>query len=227
MLSTRKTRPLMWALGAAMCLNLASARAQTAPTTPDAGPAAAVPAAVPAPLARPQRRDELQHAQFRLNELQRKLSLAPEQKSAWDSWSAAELQALKQGIEQRQAWRAAHLPPSQPGQPPAELSAPQRMAQAIAHLRDHKYLLDQHLQQLEARQVRTQAFYDTLDAKQKTIFDLLVAAGPHGPGPFGEMGPHGMGGPVGQAGPGGSHDAAGPFRVGPGTGGPMKPQRLP
>ena len=88
------------------------------------------------------------------------------------------------------------------------------MAQAIAHLRDHKYLLDQHLQQLEARQVRTQAFYDTLDAKQKTIFDLLVQPGPHGPGP------HGMGGP-------GAHEAGPDFRVGPGPGAAMKAPRLP
>lgn len=217
MLSIREIRPLAWALGAAMCLNLASARAQMAPTTPDAAPAAAWPAAVPAPHTRPQRGDELQHAQFRLNELQRKLSLAPEQKSAWDSWSAAELQALKQVIEQRRAWQAAHLPTSQPGQPPAELSAPQRMAQAIAHLRDHKYLLEQHLQQLEARQLRTQAFYDTLDAKQKTIFDLLAQPGPHGPGP------QGLGGP---GGPGGHEPGAG-FREGPGPGAPMKSPRKP
>src|SRR5450830_1427872 len=194
MLSIRKSSPLLLALGTALLMNLTPAQAQnaTAPT-----PLAAVPTVGPAPAMQPRRRDALQHAQFRLNELQRKLSLSPEQKSAWETWSTAELQAMKQ----HQAWQAAHAPQAQP---PAELSTPQRMAQAIAHLRDHKYLLDQHLQQLEARQVRTQAFYDTLDAKQKTIFDLLVQPGPPGPGP------HGMGGPV-------AHEHGAGFRMGPGA----------
>jgi hypothetical protein len=213
MLSIRKSSPLLLALGTALLMNLAPAQAQSAPApAPGAGPTVG-----PAPAMQPHRGDEVQHAQFRLNELQRKLSLSPEQKGAWDSWSAAELQALKQGIEQRQAWQAAHAPQ---GQPPAELSTPQRMAQAIAQLRDHKYLLDQHLQQLEARQVRTQAFYDTLDAKQKTIFDLLAQPGPHGPGP------HGMGGPGGPGGPG-AHEPGAGFHVGPGPGAPMKAPRKP
>src|SRR5450830_1559725 len=201
MLSIRKSSPLLLALGTALLMNLTPAQAQnaTAPT-----PLAAVPTVGPTPAMQPRRRDALQHAQFRLNELQRKLSLSPEQKSAWDTWSTAELQALKQGIEQHQAWLAAHAPQGPQAQPPAELSTPQRMAQAIAHLRGHKYLLDQHLQQLEARQVRTQAFYDTLDAKQKTIFDLLVQPGPPGPGP------HGMGGPV-------AHEHGAGFRMGPGA----------
>lgn len=211
MLSIRKSSPLLLALGTALLMNLAPAQAQNAPA------ADAVPTFGPGPATQPQRRDALQHAQFRLNELQRKLSLSPDQKSAWDTWSSAELQALKQGIEQRQAWQAAHAPQGPQGQPPAELSAPQRMAQAIAHLRDHKYLLDQHLQQLEARQVRTQAFYDTLDAKQKTIFDLLVQPGPHGPGP------HGMGGPGGP----GAHESGPSFSTGPGSAGPLKAPRRP
>lgn len=201
MLSIRKSSPLLMALGTALLMNLAPAQAQNAPAP-----------GLPPAMQGGHHRDELQHAQFHLNELQRKLSLSPEQKSAWDTWSAAELQALKQGMEQHQAWQAAHAPQ---GQPPAELSAPQRMAQAIAQLRDHKYLLDQHLQQLEARQVRTQAFYDTLDAKQKTIFDLLAQPGPHGPGP------HGMGGPGGP----GAHEPGAGFRVGPGA--PMKAPRKP
>lgn len=213
MLSIRRSSPLLLALGTALWMNLAPAQAQNAPG------ADAVPTFGPAPALQPQRRDALQHAQFRLNELQRKLSLSADQKSAWDTWSSAELQALKQGIEQHQAWQAAHTSQGPQGQPPAELSAPQRMAQAIAHLRDHKYLLDQHLQQLEARQVRTQAFYDTLDAKQKTIFDLLVHPGPPGPGP----GPHGMGGPGGP----GAHEPGAGFRVGPGPGAPMKSPRKP
>lgn len=208
MLSIRKSSPMLLAMGTALLMNLAPAQAQNAPA-PGAGPTFG-----PAPAMQPHRRDELQHAHFRLNELQRKLSLSPEQKGAWDSWSAAELQALKQGIEQRQSWQATHAPQ---GQPPAELSTPQRMAQAIAQLRDHKYLLDQHLQQLEARQVRTQAFYDTLDAKQKTIFDLLEQPGPHGPGP------HGMGGPGGP----GAHEPGAGFRVGPGPGAPMRAPRKP
>ena len=203
MLSIRKSSPSLLALGTALLMNLAPAQAQTAPV---AGPTFG-----PAPALQPHRQDELQHAQFRLSELQRKLSLSPEQKSAWDTWSTAELQALKQGIEQHQAWQAAHAPQ---GQPPVELSAPERMARAISQLRDHKYLLDQHLQQLEARQVRTQAFYDTLDAKQKTIFDLLVQPGPRGPGP------HGMGGPQ-------AHEPEAGFRVGPGPGAPMKAPRRP
>jgi|GEM_PF-349879 len=208
MLSIRKSSPLLLALGTALLMSFAPAQAQNGPG------ADAAPTFGPGPAAQPHRRDALQHAQFRLNELQRKLSLSPDQKSAWDTWSSAELQALKQGIEQRQAWQAAHAPQ---GQPPAELSTPQRMAQAIAHLRDHKYLLDQHLQQLEARQVRTQAFYDTLDAKQKTIFDLLVQPGPPGPGS------HGMGGPGGP----GAHEAGPDFRVGPGPGAPLKAPRQP
>jgi len=210
MISIRKSRPMLLALGTALLMNLAPVQAQNAPA------ADAAPTFGPGPAAQPHRRDALQHAQFRLNELQRKLSLSPEQKSAWDTWSSAELQALKQGLEQQQAWQAAHAPL---GQPPAELSTPQRMAQAIAHLRDHKYLLDQHLQQLEARQVRTQAFYDTLDAKQKTIFDLLVQPGPHGPGP------HGMGGPGGLGGHG-AHEAGPGFRTGPGSDAAMKAPRL-
>jgi len=208
MSSIRKSSPLLLALGTALLMSFAPAQAQ------NASGADAAPTFGPGPATQPQRRDALQHAQFRLNELQRKLSPSADQKSAWDTWSSAELQALKQGIEQHQAWQAAHAPQ---GQPPAEPSTPQRMAQAIAHLRDHKYLLDQHLQQLEARQVRTQAFYDTLDAKQKTIFDLLVQPGPHGPGP------HGMGGPGGP----GAHEAGPGFRTGPGPGAAMKAPRQP
>jgi hypothetical protein len=71
------------------------------------------------------------------------------------------------------------------------LSTPEQMAWRIARLRDHKYWLDQQLLQLQAQQLRTQAFYDTLDGKQKTIFDLFLrqaqpGRGPmgHGPGPM-------------------------------------------
>jgi len=47
------------------------------------------------------------------------------------------------------------------------------MARGIEHLRAEANWVQEHLVQLEAAQVRTQAFHDTLGTNQKTIFDLF------------------------------------------------------
>ncbi|MFI4940055.1 MAG: Spy/CpxP family protein refolding chaperone [Burkholderiales bacterium] len=115
--------------------------------------------------------DWMQHTQHTLDELKGKLNLAPEQMVAWDTWSHGVLKDARQQLEQKKTRHEEEKGGKM--KPTADLTVPEQMARGIAHLREETSLMQAHLTQLEAAQVRTQAFYSTLNTNQKTIFDLF------------------------------------------------------
>ena len=112
--------------------------------------------------------DWVKHTQRTIAELKGKLNLTPDQTAAWDNWSAGVMNDARQQIERNRLWQ------EQMGKVPAPASdaTPERMARGIERLRAEAAEMQRHLARLEAAQVRTKAFYDKLDANQKTIFDL-------------------------------------------------------
>jgi hypothetical protein len=116
--------------------------------------------------------DWIQHTQHTLDELKGKMNLAPEQLVAWDTWSHGVLKDARQQLEQK---KSKHEEKDKGGKtkPGADLTVPEQMARGIVHLREETAWMQAHLSQLEAAQVRTQTFYNTLDTNQKTIFDLF------------------------------------------------------
>ncbi|HYB51635.1 MAG TPA: Spy/CpxP family protein refolding chaperone [Burkholderiaceae bacterium] len=114
--------------------------------------------------------DWFEHTQQTLGELKAKLNLAPGQTAAWNSWSAGVLADAKQQLT-RMKDREEKM-----GEGPrawAQGTTPERMARGIERLRAEIERMQAHLTQLEAAQGRTLAFYNQLDANQKTIFDLF------------------------------------------------------
>jgi hypothetical protein len=112
--------------------------------------------------------DWIGHTAATLEGLKTLLHLETAQLPAWNTWSGGVLQDAH-----RQAG------PKAPPNPEAEKAAtgyleptPARMARGIAHLRARLAWMEDHLVELEAAQIRTQAFYEGLDIKQKTVFDL-------------------------------------------------------
>ncbi len=112
--------------------------------------------------------DWIGHTAATLEGLKTLLHLETAQLPAWNTWSAGVLQDAH-----RQAG------PKAPPEPKPEKAAtgyleptPTRMSRGIAHLRARLGWMQDHLVELEAAQTRTQAFYEGLDIKQKTVFDL-------------------------------------------------------
>ncbi|MDR3454637.1 MAG: Spy/CpxP family protein refolding chaperone [Rhodoferax sp.] len=114
--------------------------------------------------------DWVQHTQRTLEELKGKLHLAPEQMPAWDTWSRGVMKDAHQQLEQRQS---GFEEKGGRAKPAADPTTPERMARGIERLRAETKWMQEHLVQLEAAQVRTEAFYNTLSTDQKTIFDLF------------------------------------------------------
>jgi hypothetical protein len=115
--------------------------------------------------------DWLEHTRHTLAELESKLNLAPAQHAPWDEWSAGVLQdAHTQLNAHRDGGGGGRTEPVAYSE---EQTTPQQMATGIAHLRIEINAMQSHLAELEAAQIRTQAFYDKLDTNQKTIFDLF------------------------------------------------------
>jgi hypothetical protein len=114
--------------------------------------------------------DWLEHTRRTLAELESKLNLAPAQHAPWEEWSAG---VLKDAHTQLNA----HRDGGEGGRTEAvhseEQTTPQQMATGVARLRIQINAMQSHLAELEAAQLRTQAFYDKLDTNQKTIFDLF------------------------------------------------------
>jgi hypothetical protein len=110
-----------------------------------------------------------QHTQRSLDELKGKLNLAPEQMAAWDTWSRGVIKDARQQLEQKKSEHEEKAGKAKP----ADDTTPERMARGIEHLRAETNWMQEHLVQLEAAQVRTKAFYNTLNTNQKTIFDLF------------------------------------------------------
>jgi hypothetical protein len=114
--------------------------------------------------------DWVQHTQRTLDELKVMLTLAPEQMTAWDTWSRGVIKDAHQQLEQK---KSGHEEKGGRAKPTADGTTPERMAGEIERLRAESNWMQEHLVQLEAAQVRTKAFYNTLGTNQKTIFDLF------------------------------------------------------
>jgi LTXXQ motif family protein len=114
--------------------------------------------------------DWVQHTQRTLVELKGKLNLAPEQMTVWDSWSRGVIKDAHQQLEQT---KSGHEEKGGGAKPTADGTTPDRMAREIELLRAETNWMQEHLVQLEAAQVRTRDFYNTLGTNQKTIFDLF------------------------------------------------------
>jgi hypothetical protein len=112
--------------------------------------------------------DWMAHTRATLDALRPLLHLDPGQMAAWDEWSQGVLNDAHRELDHN----AAPEMPRAKGNTAFDESTPQQMARGIEHLRKHLAWMQAHLVELEAAQSRTQAFYDALDVKQKTVFDL-------------------------------------------------------
>jgi hypothetical protein len=114
--------------------------------------------------------DWMHHTQDTLNELRGKLNLVPAQMPAWETWSTGILGDARTQLARKTHGSAKEMHAT--AAPDAQ-TTPERMAQGIERLRAQTIWMQAHLVRLEAAQVRTRTFYDTLDTNQKTIFDLF------------------------------------------------------
>ncbi|MGA8137375.1 MAG: Spy/CpxP family protein refolding chaperone [Pseudomonas gingeri] len=114
--------------------------------------------------------DWIKHTQLTLDDLKGKLNLKAEQLPAWETWSSGVLADAKEQLKKDngEGEKDAAAPKALVDQ-----TTPERMARGIERLRAQTQWMQAHLVRLDAAQVRTQAFYDTLAAEQKTIFDLF------------------------------------------------------
>ncbi len=108
------------------------------------------------------------HTQELLTDLKDRLVLTASQATAWDAWSAGALEDARAQGEQMKALFESRSMPQDP-----DLTTPDRMSRKAERLRTQITLMQAHLARVEAAQKRTRTFYDQLDAKQKTIFDLF------------------------------------------------------
>ncbi|MDE1941870.1 MAG: Spy/CpxP family protein refolding chaperone [Betaproteobacteria bacterium] len=117
--------------------------------------------------------DWVGHTERMLGDLKTKLDLTAAQQPAWDTWSHEVLDNVKAQTEKVRHWREAHMKLG-PMEDPAHssLSTPDRMARGLEHMRAEIKRMQDHVALLETALANTKKFYGTLDAKQKTIFDL-------------------------------------------------------
>lgn len=138
---------------------------QSAPVLAEEG----VPSQIGGMAGRSRNFDWVQHTQHTLDELKGKLNLAPEQMTAWDTWSRGVIKDAQQQLEKK---KSGHEEKGGRAKP-TDGTTPERMARGIERLRAETNWMQEHLVQLEAAQVRTKAFYNALSTNQKTIFDLF------------------------------------------------------
>lgn len=103
-----------------------------------------------------------------LADLKGRLALSDSQKEAWGAWSAATIDDARVQGEGMQALTQARAAQWNP-----DLTTPERMARKADLLKTRLALMQAHLTRVEAALQRTRDFYDRLDGKQKTIFDLF------------------------------------------------------
>ena len=117
--------------------------------------------------------DWVGHTERMLGDLKTKLDLTAAQQKAWDDWSHQVLDNVKAQTEKVRHWREAHMKLG-PMEDPAHSTqtTPDRMAHGLEHMRAEIKRMQDHVALLETALANTKKFYDTLDAKQKTIFDL-------------------------------------------------------
>jgi hypothetical protein len=115
--------------------------------------------------------DWVKHTQQTLDDLQAKLNLKPEQKPAWEAWAKGVITDANEQVKKKSDTNDEDENSSETEL--VDQTTPQRMAKGIARLRAHTDWMQAHLVRLDAAQVRTKTFYDTLEPEQKTIFDLF------------------------------------------------------
>ncbi|MDE1942668.1 MAG: Spy/CpxP family protein refolding chaperone [Betaproteobacteria bacterium] len=147
--------PLIWIAGSALLFS--GAPAQAGPTQDQAPPSSFA-----------QTADWAGHTQELLTDLKSRLALTASQATAWDAWSEG---ALKDARAQGEQMRA--LLQSRAGSWNPDLTTPERMSRKADRLRAQISMMQAHLSRVEAAQKRTRAFYNLLDLKQRTIFDLF------------------------------------------------------
>ena len=121
--------------------------------------------------------DWVKHTQQTLDDLQAKLNLKPEQKPAWETWATGVITDANEPVKKKSdTQEKSNTNDEDKNSSETELAdqtTPQRMAKGIARLRAHTDWMQAHLVRLDAAQVRTKTFYDSLEPEQKTIFDLF------------------------------------------------------
>lgn len=115
--------------------------------------------------------DRLSLLDNRLASLQEKLALQPSQTAAWKTWvKAVRDDVTKQSAEEcrinQQWWESMRTQE-------IDLSTPERLKRQEDGLRTQLAMIQARLDQIEAAEKNTVPFYDILDQKQKTIFDLF------------------------------------------------------
>jgi nitrate/nitrite-specific signal transduction histidine kinase len=114
-------------------------------------------------------RDASEHIQKGLSHLKVALHLNDSQMASWETWSQGVLADVKANQEQMKAhWK--NSPASEEQQPQ---TSPDRLAKQISQEEQHLAGFQQRLARQKEALVRTQTFYNTLDEKQKSIFDLF------------------------------------------------------
>ena len=102
--------------------------------------------------------------------LQLNLNLSPGQIAAWDVWSAGMIAECQRQFERANDADNVSL---KAGRPPHQTTTPERMAHEINHLRTQVASLEVQLDELESSRMRTDIFYNTLNANQKNTFDAF------------------------------------------------------
>lgn len=172
----RKFRQLTGLVLSALLIGAAAANDDTGCATQSAG------------QAQMQSQDWVQHTRLTLDSLKSELALAPAQTGAWDKWSAGVMADAKRQMaqkmerheerEKRQQLKVDEKVDEKVEEKVDE-TTPQQMARGIARLREENRWMQKHIRQLQAAQVRTEAFYKSLSTGQKDSFDRFWRAMHH------------------------------------------------
>jgi predicted RNase H-like nuclease (RuvC/YqgF family) len=111
----------------------------------------------------PMMMDPSARAQKRLDKLEKKLNLKPDQQAAWGTYKSA---VLAQASERAAKMKAHHEQMKSGATKPAEMNAPQRMEEHAKHMREMADNMSRMAQ-------NTQSLYQALTPEQRTIFDLM------------------------------------------------------
>lgn len=114
--------------------------------------------------------NSLSHARLMLHLLQEKLNLAPEQVAAWNTWSAGMIEDYQR---HREPTKSEYDEPMKISGPHSKITTPAHITHDINRLRAQVASMGDQLSKLEASEIRTTAFYDTLDANQRNTFDAF------------------------------------------------------
>lgn len=117
--------------------------------------------------------DWVGHTQHMLKDLKTKLNLTPAQQGGWDTWSKMVVENAQAQTERVKHWHQEHMKQGDMLDPVhSGMSTPERMEAGLEHMKTEVKRMQDHVALLETAIAGTKAFYSTLDANQKTIFDL-------------------------------------------------------